>query len=53
VIAGTDVATLLKGVMPGPKLLVHADMEGLSVAEETGLPFTCTTTLTIACNRSG
>src|SRR5213596_1985978 len=35
----TSVVARLTGARPGPTLLLRADMDGLPMAEETGLPF--------------
>lgn len=36
---GTSVTALLDSGRPGPYIMLRADMDGLPVAEETGLPF--------------
>ena len=38
-VAGTGVTGLVRGAKPGPHLLWRADMDGLPLKEETGLPF--------------
>jgi amidohydrolase len=38
-IALTGVVGVLRGALPGPVVAVRADMDGLPVTEETGLPF--------------
>lgn len=38
-IAHTGVVGVLKSGRPGPRLAIRADMDGLPVTEETGLPF--------------
>ncbi|GAB4196957.1 MAG: M20 family metallopeptidase [Wenzhouxiangellaceae bacterium] len=43
-IAHTGVVGLLKGGQPGPLVAVRADMDGLPVTEQTGLPFASTAT---------
>jgi amidohydrolase len=41
-IAHTGVVGTLKGAMPGPTIALRADMDGLPVREQTGLPFAST-----------
>jgi len=41
-IAGHGVVALLKGGRPGPVVAVRADIDGLPVTEQTGLPFAST-----------
>lgn len=43
-IAHTGVVGLLKGGQPGPLVAIRADMDGLPVAEQTGLDFASTVT---------
>ncbi len=38
-IAGTGIAATLEGQLPGPCVLLRADMDALPIAEETGLDF--------------
>jgi amidohydrolase len=37
--ATTSVTALIEGARPGPTILLRADMDGLPLTEETGLPF--------------
>lgn len=41
-IAGTGVVGLMETGVPGPTLMVRADMDALPITEETGLPFAST-----------
>jgi amidohydrolase len=36
---GTGTVALLKGVRPGPTILIRADMDGLPIREETRVPY--------------
>ncbi len=38
-IAGTGVTAVIEGGLPGPLVAIRADIDGLPVTEETGLPF--------------
>jgi amidohydrolase len=40
-VAGTGATGLVRGAKAGPHLLWRADMDGLPLKEETGLPFAC------------
>ncbi len=37
--AGTGATALIRGALPGPRILWRADIDGLPLREETGLPF--------------
>ncbi len=37
--AATSLTAIIEGARPGPTILLRADMDGLPLAEETGLPF--------------
>ncbi len=37
--ATTSLTAIIEGARPGPRILLRADMDGLPLAEETGLPF--------------
>jgi len=41
-VAGHGVVGVLRGARPGPTVALRADMDGLPVAEQTGLPFAST-----------
>ncbi len=43
-IANTGVVALLEGEQPGPTVALRADIDGLPVTEQTGLPFASTET---------
>lgn len=45
----TSVTAVLRGGKPGPVVLLRADMDGLPVAEETGLDFASTSGAMHAC----
>src|SRR6478609_2992836 len=47
-VARTGVVGLLKGSKPGPVLAIRADMDGLPIKEQTGLPFASTTRALLA-----
>ena len=38
-VAKTGVVALIEGALPGPTLLLRADMDALPIQEETGLPY--------------
>lgn len=51
---GTSVTAVLDTGRPGPYIMLRADMDGLPVAEETGLPFASTHTGRMhACGHDG
>jgi len=45
----TSVIAVLQGGLPGPTVLLRADMDGLPVSEQTGLPFASTHGTMHAC----
>jgi hippurate hydrolase len=47
--ATSSVVAVLRGAKPGPTVLLRGDMDGLPVAEETGLDFAATTGTMHAC----
>jgi amidohydrolase len=48
---GTGVVAMLEGGLPGPIVAWRADMDGLPITEETGLPFACTRRDTLSGGR--
>ena len=48
---GTGLVAILAGGKPGPTVAWRADMDGLPLREETGLPFACARTDTVSGNR--
>ncbi|HVE42408.1 MAG TPA: amidohydrolase [Planctomycetota bacterium] len=38
-LCGTGTVALLEGARPGPTILIRADMDGLPIREETGVPY--------------
>lgn len=45
----TSITAVLRGGRPGPVVLLRADMDGLPIAEATGLPFAATSGAMHAC----
>ena len=45
----TSVTAVLRGALPGPTVLLRADMDALPVSEATGLPFAATNGAMHAC----
>jgi amidohydrolase len=45
----TSIALVIRGEKPGPTVLLRADMDALSVKEETGLPYQSTNGFMHAC----
>lgn len=45
----SSVTAVLRGALPGPTVLLRADMDGLPVVEATGLPFAATNGAMHAC----
>ncbi|WP_285043367.1 M20 family metallopeptidase [Plantibacter sp. LMC-P-059a] len=45
----SSVVAVLRGELPGPTVLLRADMDGLPVTEATGLPFAATSGAMHAC----
>ena len=52
-VAGTGATALVQGAAPGPNLLWRADIDGLPLREETGLPFASTNGAMHACGHDG
>jgi len=52
--ADTGATALIRGKLPGPNILWRADIDGLPLQEETGLPFACDgATVMHACGHDG
>ena len=54
-IAHTGVMAIIEGGKPGPLVAIRADMDGLPVTEQTGLPFAstcCIHAILLGCDRS-
>ena len=52
-IADTGVTAIVRGGRPGPNLLWRADIDGLPLDEETGLPFSSRVKAMHACGHDG
>ncbi len=52
-IADTGATALIRGAQPGPNLLWRADIDGLPLDEQTGLPFASKRTAMHACGHDG
>jgi amidohydrolase len=52
-IANTGVTAIVRGARPGPTVLWRADIDGLPLMEETGLPFASTNGAMHACGHDG
>jgi amidohydrolase len=52
-IAGTGVTAIVRGTRPGPNLLWRADIDGLPLTEDTGLPFASKNGAMHACGHDG
>ncbi|MBI5288764.1 MAG: amidohydrolase, partial [Chloroflexi bacterium] len=52
-IADTGVTAIVRGGKPGPNLLWRADIDGLPLMEDTGLPFASTNGAMHACGHDG
>ncbi len=49
----TGVVGVLEGALPGRTLMIRADIDGLPIAEQTGLPFASTNGAMHACGHDG
>ena len=52
-VADTGVTAIVRGARPGPNLLWRADIDGLPLTEETGLPFASKNAAMHACGHDG
>jgi amidohydrolase len=52
-VADTGVTAIVRGARPGPNLLWRADIDGLPLDEETGLPFASQRRAMHACGHDG
>lgn len=52
-IADTGVTAIVRGALPGPHLLWRADIDGLPLVEQTGLPFASAEKAMHACGHDG